>query len=404
MGSSVSDTLTSLISNVLVFCLVFGMSGTVDVRCFKAQLQNAKAVMTGLLLQFLLMPFLGFVVVKSLDMDYITGLMILAVTCSPGGSYSNWWCSMFNADLALSVTMTAISTCVSVIMLPFNLYVHARLTYGEEIIDKVDWGSLYMSIVVVIFAIGAGFIASFYSSDPKFNLNANRLGNAAGALLILFSVIVSNSHEDYTLWNRDWSFYFGVAIPCLFGLVFSTAITTCLLLLAPERVTVSIECAFQNVGIAMSIAAAMFDGDDLSQAIGVPVYYGFIEALFVSMYCVWAWQAGWTKAPTDISLWKALTTSYEVYTLDQALNSTTTGNVQLPRISPPTQENKNIPNGTNEGDWDCVDYGDDDDAPSKEPKTRYIDYEEQKKKKAKKKKSEKKETSSVGNWFGGFLS
>jgi ACR3 family arsenite efflux pump ArsB len=102
------DSLVNITGNILVFCLVFGMSATVDTKCFRAQVQNSKAIITGVLLQFLLMPFLGFLLVKTLALDYITGLMLLVVTCSPGGSYSNWWCSLFNADLALSVTMVCI--------------------------------------------------------------------------------------------------------------------------------------------------------------------------------------------------------------------------------------------------------------------------------------------------------
>ena len=82
--------LQSIFCNILVFFLVFGMSATVDYKRFKAQLHNAKAVVPGLLLQFLLIPFLGFLVVMAIDMDHVTGLMVLAVCCSPGGTYSNW--------------------------------------------------------------------------------------------------------------------------------------------------------------------------------------------------------------------------------------------------------------------------------------------------------------------------
>jgi len=47
--------------------------------------------MTGIMLQFLLMPCLGFLLVNILDMEYVNGIMVLMVVCSPGGSYSNWW-------------------------------------------------------------------------------------------------------------------------------------------------------------------------------------------------------------------------------------------------------------------------------------------------------------------------
>ena len=50
-----------------------------------------------------------------------------------GGSFSNWWCSVFNVDLALSVALTTISTACSVFMLPLNLFVYARLAYGHSV-------------------------------------------------------------------------------------------------------------------------------------------------------------------------------------------------------------------------------------------------------------------------------
>lgn len=50
-----------------------------------------------------------------------------------GGSFSNWWCSVFNVDLALSVALTTISTACSVFMLPLNLFVYARLAFGHSV-------------------------------------------------------------------------------------------------------------------------------------------------------------------------------------------------------------------------------------------------------------------------------
>jgi predicted Na+-dependent transporter len=46
--------------------------------------------LTGITLQFIILPFLGFVVVKVLQLDAPMGITLLVVTSSPGGSYSNW--------------------------------------------------------------------------------------------------------------------------------------------------------------------------------------------------------------------------------------------------------------------------------------------------------------------------
>lgn len=80
----------ALTGNVLLFCLVYGMSATVDIRSLIEQLKNTNALLTGAFLQFVVLPLLGFLVVKFLKMESAIGITILVITSSPGGSFSNW--------------------------------------------------------------------------------------------------------------------------------------------------------------------------------------------------------------------------------------------------------------------------------------------------------------------------
>lgn len=82
--------LISIIGNFLLFCLVFGMSATVDVRQMKRQLRNRKAILTAIGIQFVVLPFIGFLVVSLSKVDFAIGVTLLVITTSPGGSYSNW--------------------------------------------------------------------------------------------------------------------------------------------------------------------------------------------------------------------------------------------------------------------------------------------------------------------------
>jgi hypothetical protein len=75
---------------------------------------------------------------------------------------------------------------------------------------------------------------------------------------------------------------------------------------------VSIECCYQNVGIATSVALTMFEGDDLAEAMGAPLFYGTVEAVVLGIYCIGAWKMGWTKAPSDANFCTMISTSYEV--------------------------------------------------------------------------------------------
>lgn len=80
---------TEIGAHILLFFLVFGMSATVDIVQMRKQLRNWKALMIGLSLQFIFLPFVGFCIVKILRMDAAIGVTLLVVTSSPGGSYSN---------------------------------------------------------------------------------------------------------------------------------------------------------------------------------------------------------------------------------------------------------------------------------------------------------------------------
>ena len=71
MGKMNLSLLIDITGNILLFCLVFGMSATVDITSLQAQLKNRKAILLGLTMQFVVLPFLGFAVVKLLNLGHV---------------------------------------------------------------------------------------------------------------------------------------------------------------------------------------------------------------------------------------------------------------------------------------------------------------------------------------------
>mmetsp|Transcript_12979 Transcript_12979/g.20184 ORF Transcript_12979/g.20184 Transcript_12979/m.20184 type:complete len:359 (-) Transcript_12979:3076-4152(-) len=314
-------TISEIFSNLFLFFLIFGLSATVDTQNLLKQLGNKWAILTGVLMQFLIMPFLGFLAVWILQDHGLTpamGLTLLIVASSPGGSYSNWWCNTFNADLALSVAMTAISTLLSAAFLPLNLTIYTQAAYGNQtdILESLDFGGLFLSLVIVMAAILLGLLASHKVQNVRFRKLANFLGAMSGILLIAVSFVLSSSggeEESHELWAQGWSFYAGVAFPCVLGLVLANLFATLAQLDKPERVTLSVECCYQNVAIGTSAAVSLFDDhSERAQALIVPLYYGFIEAVVLTTYCVVAWKFGWTKAPRSENFFVMMSKSYEV--------------------------------------------------------------------------------------------
>jgi predicted Na+-dependent transporter len=82
---------------------------------------------------------------------------------------------LLNADLALSVTMTAVSTILSVFTLPANLILYANLAYEADVTKELDWTSVFVALAVVISAISLGLYCSYRSTSLKFNVLANKV-------------------------------------------------------------------------------------------------------------------------------------------------------------------------------------------------------------------------------------
>lgn len=325
---------SSVMSNVFLFFLIFGLSATVRIQDLKHQLTNKSAIITGVAMQFLIMPFLGFASVmmfKGQGFTEAMGISLLVVTASPGGSYSNWWCNLFNAELALSVAMTSVSSILSLGLLPANLFFYSWLAYNvilepdendedRDVIGSLDFNAIFISLGVVLGAIISGLYTGYKVSNPHFHENVNHFGSFCGIALILFSVFLGGGgggDSDTNFWSLPWSFYVGTALPCIVGMALANLVSRCFRLSPPEVVAISIECCYQNTAIATSVAITMFDDpDERAEAVSVPLFYGAVEAAIICAYCVWAWKMGWTKAPADEKICVVMTKTYEAGALD----------------------------------------------------------------------------------------
>ena len=117
-----------------------------------------------------------------------------------------------SSDLALSVTMTAISTILAVVMLPLNLYIYTPLAFNDDQVDVMeilDFRALTTSLIVVISAIGLGIFASDKVPHPQFHVYANRVRDVSYHTFIscVYSLLTEYisyplSNQYCTVWKR----------------------------------------------------------------------------------------------------------------------------------------------------------------------------------------------------------
>ncbi len=128
--------------NLTLAFIMFGVALEIKVEHFKKLAYNPKSAFVGVFSQFLALPFITFVLAILLK-DYITPTMALGmilVAACPGGNVSNFISSLAKANVALSVSLTAIATVAAVFMTPLNFSIWGKLYTG--VLARADAGEL----------------------------------------------------------------------------------------------------------------------------------------------------------------------------------------------------------------------------------------------------------------------
>ena len=135
--------------------IMLGMGITLSVEDFKRVFKFPKLVLLGVGLQYLVMPFMGVFSawLYKLPPHFAVGLILVA--CCPGGTASNVVSYLAKADVALSVTMTSISTFVAIILTPA---LTAWLAGSRIHVDA--WGLFFSTVQVVVIPIVLGVLCN----------------------------------------------------------------------------------------------------------------------------------------------------------------------------------------------------------------------------------------------------
>lgn len=261
--------LTRLIVPVIQV-IMFGMGTTLTLRDFARVLSSPLPVVVGAVLQFTVMPLVGLGVVKLLGLQGEEAAGVILVGCVAGGVASNVMCYIARANVALSVTMTSVSTLLSPVVTPLLM----KALAGQYI--PVRAGDMALSIVsMVIVPIGGGLIAHALLDHffPKGNAWTNRILSwlsMAGICFILavifapardtvrarglFLLLAAALHNSAGYFLGYWlARGIGAAFGWLFYLL-GRRPTPAPLIPETDCRTVSIEVGMQNSGVATALA------------------------------------------------------------------------------------------------------------------------------------------------------
>lgn len=271
------DRLFFIFIILMLFFVMMGMGMTLRTKDFAMILIKPKAMIVGPIFQFGLLPLLavlfGHLAGYPEQAPFIFVGLIL-VSASPGGVTSNLMTYWAKGDLALSVSMTAISTMLSLFFTPLLLTLYAA-GVPTVVIPVKDVAMQILALVIVPLIVGM----SIRHWAEGFALKSEKFFSGLGVFALLFLIVtgVMNNLDKFSDLERyGLKFYtviFGLTISAM---VFSTVLAKILRIDNFQIRAIALETGLQNAALAMTIAILLQDrmGDFNSSMFAVAGLFG----------------------------------------------------------------------------------------------------------------------------------
>jgi bile acid:Na+ symporter, BASS family len=260
-----------IVTKIAPFCLALIMLGLglgLAVKDFTRILRYPKNFLVGFILQLIILPIvaLGVALILNLPAPIAVGLMIIAA--APGGVTSNVLTKFANGDVALSISLTAVVSLISIISVPFIIITSADIL-GVFISTTISMTgialkmALVVTVPVLIGMVIRGFAENFILS--KFNI----INKITGWLFVFVFAAIWIEEKDNIL---TYLVEAGLVV-----LILNVVMMTLAYLIAkkfvsgiPQQKCITLECGLQNGTLAVFVATLIFD--DIAYMIPTAAY------------------------------------------------------------------------------------------------------------------------------------
>ena len=245
------------IAPVCLAIIMFGLGLGLTLSDFKRVINIPRDFIIGFLGQVIILPIIAFILIHIISMPPEIALGVMVIAAAPGGVTSNILTKFANGDVALSVTLTAVVSLMSVITVPLIVYNSAKF-FGIEITKEISMLiiALKMFFVVTIPVIFGMIVRSLMTN---FIVSKTLLVQRLSVILFLV-VFISIWVEE---WDRIISFITRAGLVALIlnitmifiGYYMAKFLASGL----EQRKCISLECGLQNGTLAVFVATQLFD-------------------------------------------------------------------------------------------------------------------------------------------------
>ena len=253
--NAVTDIFLPLALAFIMFALGLGLTGADFLRVLK----QPKDFFVGAISQIILLPIIAFILVKIWPISPELAIGVMIIAAAPGGVTSNILTSFARGDVALSISLTAVISLLSVITVPFIIVTSLSLLDSETISQNISLASMAISmflIVTVPVILGMVFRRFASSAAIKFEPLAKKISIGLFVIVLLGAILAEKDNIVS---------YFADA-----GLI-TLALNVIMMIVAfyvaqlfatgnAQKKCIAIECGLQNGTLAIFVGTTLFGG------------------------------------------------------------------------------------------------------------------------------------------------
>ena len=250
--------IVTTIAPIALALIMLGLGASLTIKDFTRVFQNPKEFFVGLICQLIVLPIIGYLLIIILRTPIELALGVMLIAAAPGGVTSNVLTKFADGDVALSISLTAFSSLISIVSVPYIIFLSIDLfniSYIEKEISMLGI-SLKMFFVVTIPVILGMLIRKFAGELILKNMKLiQRI--SIGLFIIVFVAIYIEEWDSIVMFLTKA----GTVALSLNVIMMIVGFYTAKFFasgVAQQR-CISLECGLQNGTLAVFVGTQLFD-------------------------------------------------------------------------------------------------------------------------------------------------
>ena len=246
------------IAPIALALIMLGLGLGLTIKDFKRVLTTPKDFLVGIICQLILLPIIAYLIILVLRLPIELALGLMIIASAPGGVTSNVLTKFANGDVALSISLTAVGSLISIISVPFIVFTSADLLNVTEMSKEITMTgiAIKMALVVTVPVIFGMIIRSF--ADNFISSNLKMINKITGLLFIIVFIAVWVEERENIF---SYLAQAGTAVLALNIIMMILAFYIAKFFASgiPQKKCISLECGLQNGTLAVFVATQIFD-------------------------------------------------------------------------------------------------------------------------------------------------